>query len=116
MNDGMGGRSRLPRDEDYWEALATRIERAAAAHLAPVAGAPRVWWIGPRLSPALAAAAVLAVVGAWMFLPTRGALPGGVSVTGAALAPEDPLAAAVLGESSPPPIEGLLGLASPEGR
>lgn len=116
MNDGRGGRPRLPDDDAYWEALATRIERAAAPLLAAERTPARVWWTGPRLSPALAAAAIVAAGGAWLFLPDRAPLPGGAALTGAALAPSDPLGAAVFGDPVPPAIEGLLNFTSPEDR
>jgi len=102
--------SRLPDDPGYWDDLAGRI----AARSAPVIdtwGAERTrWWSWlADFSPALAAAAVLAMAATWAFAPAAQPVDPDAALprVGEAIAPTDPMARALLADSTPPAIAGL---------
>jgi hypothetical protein len=97
---------RLPEDQAYWEALATRAIAAAFRADAPP------WWT--RLAEAslgLAAAAVVALVAGAVLLddgPPDGAESNAIV---AALSPEEPmLRSLVLQSTAPPPGSALVNL------
>ena len=103
-------RSRLPEDPAYWDDLAERIAARSAPTIETRGTRQAPWWSWMAdFSPALAAAAVLALAGTWAFAPsassedTGGVLP----VIGRAITPDDPMARVLLADSLPPAIAGL---------
>jgi hypothetical protein len=104
--------SRLPADPEYWEGLAQRIACTSRARLrrsGTIDGSP--WWSGlARLSPTLAASAIVATLAAWALLPDRGTVtatdPGGDLAQ--ILQPDDPIVRRFLSDPSPPPLGEVL--------
>ncbi len=99
--------SRLPAEDVYWDALATRILDSAGPFLAQRSA----WWAPPVwVSNSLLAAAVVGIGAAVAFVQAPGN-PSGTgpgSVLERAIAPLDPLAARVLFARAEPSIVDLL--------
>ena len=103
-------KSRLPEDPGYWDRLAEGIAVRSAPQIDAWGNRRAPWWSWlADLSPVLAGAAVLALLGSWAFAPSLpdpdsdAALP----VMGRAIVPDDPLARALVADSLPPALAGL---------
>ena len=103
--------SRLPEDPAYWDALASRIAADAAPVLDHYLARHGTWWAFlARRSPALAAAAILAIA-ATSFMLVRASAATESSPhdqVARAIGPTDPLARLFLAEEAPPRVESLL--------
>jgi hypothetical protein len=101
--------ARLPRDPDYWEQLSTRSTRAAFGPAAP-APALEPWWRAISDGAfALAAGAAFALLGGSLLLGARRATPSvDAQPVAQALAPDQPLLAALLDARGEPPSTALL--------
>ncbi len=108
-------RSRLPAEPAYWDALAERIVADAAPSLAEYRSRQGAWWsLLAQSSPALAAAAVLAIAGASFMLARASTVTESSphdEVT-RAIGPRDPVARLFLAEETPPRVESLLPVVS----
>ena len=104
---------RLSRDAAYWDTLAHRVLDGSRAELRRHGRRAAPWWFAiGDLSPALAAAAVLAVLAGWLLLPEPSALEPSepIAIVEGALSPRDPIARTLLSEyDTPPSIGSFLG-------
>lgn len=108
--DNLTLKSRLPGDPAYWDDLAGRIAARSAPHIDDFGSRRAPWWGWlADFSPALAGAAVLALVGSWILAPSAAdADPDAVlPVVGQAIVPDDPIARALAADSLPPSLAGL---------
>jgi hypothetical protein len=102
---------RLPEDPAYWDALAERIGRDAAPALAELYERRGAWWGSlARRSPALAAAAAVAIAAGWIAIAASGGTPAGSPYTemARAIGPTDEVGRLFLREAAPPHVEDLL--------
>ena len=112
--------SRLPGDAAYWDGLTKRVIADSRTELRRYGRQAGPWWftIGD-FSPALAAAAVLAILAGWLLFPEP-APPvdnAPIAIVEGALSPQDPIARRLLSEyDAPPSIGSLLGPSTGEDR
>ncbi len=102
---------RLPDESGYWDALAEQICADAALALARRRDEQQAWWAAlARGCPALAAAAVVAVVAGWItFAETTESLgESPYSEVARAIVPTDLVAQAFVRGQSPPTVESLM--------
>lgn len=102
-------KSRLPDDPAYWDALADRISARSTGQIQDYGARLGPWWEWiAGFAPALAAAAVLVLLGTWAFVPPapQSAVVGQPGIA-QLLAPDEPMARAFLADSEPPALAAL---------
>jgi hypothetical protein len=102
---------RLPEDPAYWDALAGRIGDDAAPVLAELYERRGAWWGSlARRSPALAAAAVVAIAAGWIAIAASGgpAAESPYAEMARAIGPTDEVGRLFLRDAAPPHVEELL--------
>jgi hypothetical protein len=107
--------SRLPEDPAYWHTLADQIVTDAVPVLEEYRAKQGIWWSSlAHRSPALAAAAVLAIAaGAFMLVRESAATESSPhDQVARAIGPTDPVARLFLSEGTPPRVESLLAVVS----
>jgi hypothetical protein len=113
MNTERRPGTRLPDDPRYWESLAERsVDAALGASRARLAAGDPWWRLLSDASFALAASAVLALIGGSLLLGARSpAAAAEPNTFAAALAPDDPLLGSLVNPAvEPPPASVLLAL------
>ena len=107
-------RSRLPDDREYWDELTRRVVAQGHPLLRDYQRRQDAWWSPiARLSPALAATALILLVG-YLVAGQGSTARGSVSAFEEAVIPADDLARTFFTSAAgPPAIEMLMGLTPP---
>jgi hypothetical protein len=99
--------SQLPREPEYWEGLARKINADAAAPLAAYAASQEGWYgVLARRAPWLVAATAVAMLVLWVTLPERETSPV-VRWMASALAPNETAGTLIVG-TEPPSVDALM--------
>jgi hypothetical protein len=105
--------SQLPRDPEYWEQLARKVNQDAAGPLSAYAAAENDWYeVLARRAPWLVAASLAAMLILWLTLPPREDARA-LRWMADALAPNE-FAGTLISGTRPPSVEALMVQFPPE--